>query len=86
MIPNNTTYVANSLIWNTSIPSRIEWPDDIDNSDNNSMLMIYHQCESKVRKPDIHVDFKPFNFLVQQHENIETTESYTINYILFGFA
>ena len=38
----------------------------------------------KVSKPIIHVDFKPFNILVQQHENTKPTESNTIkNYIVW---
>ena len=86
MIHDNTTYVAIFLIWNTLFPSYLELPDGIDDSDDNSMMMIYHQCNLKVRKPNIHVDFKPFNLLVQQHENTEPTERYTINYILFAFA
>ena len=45
--------------------------------------MIYHQCQLKVRKPTIRVDYTPFNFLEQQYEN---TESNTTNYILFGFV
>ena len=49
-------------------------------------MMIYHQCQLKVRKPTIHVDLKPFNFLVQQHENIEPPKSNITKYILFGFV
>ena len=49
------------------------------------MMMIYHQCQLKVRKPTIHVDLKPFNFLVQQHENTKPIESNTIKKTLFGF-
>ena len=33
--PNNTTYVMESLIWNTLIPSRHELPDDIVDSYGN---------------------------------------------------
>ena len=46
--------------------------------------MIYYQCQSKLRKLTICVDFKPFNFLVQQHDNTEPPESNTTNYILVG--
>jgi hypothetical protein len=35
MIPNNPTYVVESPIWNTLIPSRPELPNDIDDSDDN---------------------------------------------------
>ena len=35
MNPNNTSNVAESLIWNTLIPSRLELPNAIDNSDDN---------------------------------------------------
>ena len=35
LIPNNTTIVAESLIWNTLISSHLELPDDTDNFDNN---------------------------------------------------
>jgi hypothetical protein len=86
MTPTNTIDVANSSIWNTLIPSHPDLLDGIDDSDDIFMMMIYHQYQSKVRKPNIHVDFKPFNFLVQQHENIEPTEGNTSNYILFGFG
>ena len=44
-----------------------------------------HHCQSKVRKPTILADFKPFNLLVQQHGNIEPTKSNTTKHILFGF-
>ena len=37
LIPNNTTNVLESSIWNTLIPSRPELTDDIDNSDDNEM-------------------------------------------------
>ena len=77
--------VVESSIWNILIPSRPEFLDDIDDS-NDDEMMIYHQCQSKVRKPTIRVDFKPFNFVVQQHESTEPTESNTTNYILFGFV
>ena len=40
----------------------------------------------KVRKLIICVDLKSFNFLVQQHESIEPTESKTIKYLLLGFV
>ena len=40
----------------------------------------------KVRKPTIHVNFKPFNFLVQQHENIKSTESITIKKYIVWFC
>jgi hypothetical protein len=49
-------------------------------------MMIYHQCQSRMRKPTICVDFKPFNTLMQQHENTKPTESNTTKYILFGFV
>ena len=61
--------------------------DDNENEvdeDDKKKMMIYHQWQLKVRKPTICVAFRPFNFLVQQHENIEPTESNTTNYILFG--
>ena len=35
LIPNNPTNVVESSIRNTLIPSRLELPDDIDNSDDN---------------------------------------------------
>ena len=35
LIPNNTTFVTESSIWNTLIPSHLELPYDIDNSNNN---------------------------------------------------
>ena len=35
LIPNNTTVVAESLIWNILIPSHPELQDDIDDSDHN---------------------------------------------------
>ena len=35
LIPDNPTDVAESPIWNTLIPSRLELPNDIDNSDDN---------------------------------------------------
>jgi uncharacterized protein YlaI len=77
------------------IPSRRELLNDIDDSNDNKMkkkkkkkmkMMIYHQCQSKVTKPTIRVDFKPFNFFVQQHEKTKPTESNTTKYILFGFV
>ena len=34
MNPNNTTDVADSSIWNTLSPSRLEMPNDIDDSDD----------------------------------------------------
>ena len=34
MIPSDTTYVADSSIWYTLIPSRLEMLDDIDDSDD----------------------------------------------------
>ena len=49
-------------------------------------MMIFHQSQSKVRKSTKHVDFKPFNFLVQQHENTKPTKSNIIlKNKLFGF-
>ena len=74
--PNNPMDVMESPIWNTLIPSCLELPDDIDDFDENEeedddvvmtmmmKMMIYLQCLSKMRKPTIRVDFKPFNFLV----------------------
>ena len=50
------------------------------------MTMIYHQCQSKVTKPTIRVDFKPVNFLVQQHENTKPTENNTTNYSFVWFC
>ena len=47
------------------------------------IMMVYHPCQSKVRKPTIPVDFKPFNFVVQQHDNIEPIESNTTKYVIF---
>ena len=47
---------------------------------------IYHWCQLKVRKPTICVGFKPFDFLVQQRENIKPTERNTTKHILFGFV
>ena len=35
MNPNNTSNVAKPLIWNTLIPSHLELPNAIDNSDDN---------------------------------------------------
>jgi hypothetical protein len=35
LIPSNPTNVVESLIWNTLIPSRLELPDDIYDSDDN---------------------------------------------------
>ena len=35
LIPNNLTKVMESTIWNTLIPSRLELPDDIDDSNDN---------------------------------------------------
>ena len=48
-IPNNPPDVAQSSIWNTSIPSRPELPDDIDDSNDNEndeddKMMISHHC------------------------------------------
>ena len=31
-----------------------------------------------VRKPTVRANFKPFNFLVQQHENTDSTDDNTI--------
>ena len=43
MIPNNTTDVTDSSIWNALIPSHPDLLDDIDDSnDNISMMMFYH--------------------------------------------
>lgn len=36
-----------------------------------------HHYQFKVRKPVVHVDFKPFNYPVQQHDNTEPTKSNT---------
>jgi hypothetical protein len=49
-------------------------------------MMIYHQYQLKVRKPTICVDFKPFNYCVQQHENTKPIKSDTTNHILFRFV
>ena len=73
------------------IPSCLELPDDIDPmimkmNKMMMMMMIYHKCRLKLRKPTICVDFEPFNFLVQQHENTKPTKSNTTNYILFDFV
>ena len=68
LIPNNPTYVVKSPIWSTLIPSRLELPNDIDDSDvmkMKKMMMTYQQCQWKVEKLIVRVDFKPFNFLVQ---------------------
>ena len=66
LISNNTANVAETLIWNTLIPSRPELPNNIVDSDDNENEEDddLSQCQSKVRKLTIHVDFKPFNFLV----------------------
>ena len=34
LIPNNPTNVVGSPIWNTSVPFRPKFPDDIDDSDD----------------------------------------------------
>jgi hypothetical protein len=35
LIPNNSANVAEPLIWNTLVPSRLELLDDIDDSNDN---------------------------------------------------
>ena len=45
-----------------------------------------HRCQSKVRKSTKCAHFKPFNFLVQQHNNTQPTESNTTKYVLIGFV
>ena len=89
-----------SLIWNTLIPSQPELPDYIDDSNDNEneeeddddnhnddddedVDLSSVPVESK--ELAIRVDFKPFSFLVQQHENKESTESNTTKSILFVF-
>ena len=57
--------------------------DDNDNDDEDDDLS---PVPVESEKPTIQVDFKPFNFLVQQHENTKPTESNPIKYILFGFV
>ena len=37
-------------------------------------MMFYDKCHLKTKKPTLR-DFKPFNFLVQQHENIEQSKN-----------
>jgi hypothetical protein len=95
LILNNPTDFGESPIWNTLIPFRRELPDDIDDSDDNENEkddeeeeedLSLQYCLSKVKKPTVRVGFKPFNFLVQQHENIKPNESNTTKYTLFGFV
>ena len=38
------------------------------------IMMFYDKCHLKTKKPTLR-DFKPFNFLVQQHENIEQSKN-----------
>ena len=96
LIPNNLGDVTESPIWNTLIPSRLELSYDIDDYDDMKMkekkkkkvtmmmmMMSYHQCQSKATKLITCVDFKPFNFLVQQHENTKQTESNTTHYVVW---
>ena len=95
-IPNNIAVVEESSIWNNLIPSHPELPKDIDNSDDNETEEGDDDNDDdddedddlspepvEVWKPTICVDFKPFDFLVQQHENTKPTESNTTKYILF---
>jgi hypothetical protein len=51
--------------------------EEEDDDDEKKKKKIYHKCHSKVRKPTIHVDFKPFNSFVQQHDNIKPTKRNT---------
>ena len=83
LIPNNPTHVEESLIWNTLIPSRHELLDDIDDDNDDDDLSLVPVESQEV---NLCVDFKPFNFIVQQHENIEPTESTTTKYVLFDFV
>ena len=53
-----------SPIWDTLISSHLELADDIDASndgDDDALAPVLMDNE----EPYIHVDFKPFNFLVQ---------------------
>ena len=84
------------------IPSHLELSYDIDDSDDNENQEDDedkekdddHDHEDDDLSPFLVVSeeadymccFKPFNFLVQQHENTKPTESNTTNYILFGFV
>ena len=98
LILNNQAIIAESLIWNTLIPSQPELPDYIDDSNDNEneeeddddnddddedVDLSPVPVESK--ELAIRVDLKPFSFLVQQHENKESIESNTTKSILFGF-
>ena len=57
-----------------------EEDDDDDNDDEDDALS---PVPIEMKKPIIRVDFKPFNFLVQQHENTEPTESNPTKYSLY---
>jgi hypothetical protein len=91
MIPNNPIDDVEILIRNTLIPSRHELPDDIDNSEDNENEKDDEDDDLspmpvESEKPIIRVDFEPFNFFVQQHENTKPTKSNTTKYKLFGFV
>ena len=83
LIPNNPMDVTESPILNTLIPSRLELLDDIDDSDDDDDDDDEEEEEDlspmpvKSDEADFSNDFKTFNFLVQQHENKEPTESST---------
>ena len=97
-ILNNPANVAESPIWNTLIPSHLELPNDIDDSneyeneeddDNDDDRRRWWSITSASRKWGrwlYMLIFKPFNFLVQQHENTKPTERNTITCTLFGFV
>ena len=92
LIPNNLADVAQSPIWNTLIPSLLNCQMTWTIMKMKMMIMTmmmkmmtYHQCQSKVRKLTTRANFRPINFLVQQHENTEPTESNTTKYIQLSF-
>ena len=91
--PNNPGDVTESPIRSTLIPSCLELPDDIDDSNDNEneeddddkdddLSLVPVESEEAT----IHVDFKHFNFLVHHHENSEPTKRNTTKYILFVFV
>ena len=90
LIPNNPANVAESLIWNTLIPSRLELLDAVDVSDDNKNEeddnLSPMPVESEPGSQLYMLIFKPFNFLVQQHENTKPTKRNTTKYRLFGFV